>query len=190
MNSYAGAILPPLARRAIAERLGLNSPPVPGADADWLRQPAATFVTLTLDGALRGCIGSLEAYRPLIEDLQANAVAAAFHDPRFAPLTAPEFARMHMEVSLLTPMQPLAFHDEADACAALRPGIDGVVLEYGAHKGTFLPQVWEQLPAPARFMAHLKLKAGLPADFWHPELRLFTYQVEKYREAEEHDHGQ
>ena len=178
-----GTLLLRLARHAIAARLNLRTTPIT-TDSAWLHQPAATFVTLTHQGALRGCIGSLQPYRPLREDLQANAIAAAFHDPRFPPLTAEEFNTIRVEVSLLSPMQRLAVESEADALAALRPMIDGVVLEYGQHKATFLPQVWEQLPDPAIFLAQLKRKAGLPADFWHPALELSTYRVSKWREAE------
>jgi len=184
MSTDKGPVLIALARQAIADRLGLRSTTPESTAADWLQRTAATFVTLTMHGALRGCIGTLEAYRPLIDDVQANAVAAAFHDPRFPALRADEFGVVGVEVSLLSAMQPLPVADEFEACASIRPGVDGVVLEYGSHKGTFLPQVWEQLPEPAQFMAHLKLKAGLPADFWHPGVRLFTYQVEKYRQQE------
>ena len=190
MNRERGRILLGLARAAIAEALGLPAPVVRiPDDATWLAEPGATFVTLTRDGQLRGCIGSLQAQRPLIEDVRANAVAAAFHDPRFPPLGADELERTDIEVSLLSPMQPFIVENEADAIRRLRPGVDGVVLEFGPHKGTFLPQVWEQLPDPATFLAHLKQKAGLPPDFWHPDVRLFTYEVEKFRERED-DHGQ
>jgi len=113
-----------------------------------------------------------------------NAVAAAFQDPRFAPLTAAEFESVAIEVSLLTPSQPMTFQDEADALVQLRPNIDGVIFEYGRYRSTFLPQVWEQLPQPQQFMAHLKNKAGLPTDFWSPTVRLSRYSVQKFREGE------
>ncbi len=190
MNRQQGRLLVQLARGAIAEALGVAFPaPRLPADASWLAEPGAAFVTLTKHGQLRGCIGSLEARRPLIEDVRANAVAAAFHDPRFPPLTANELDEIRVEVSVLSPMQPFIVENEQDAIHRLRPGVDGVVLEFGPHKGTFLPQVWEQLPDPALFLAHLKQKAGLPADFWHPDVRLYTYEVEKFRE-EENGHGQ
>lgn len=180
-NASRGKTLLALARTAIARAFGQ---PVQADDsAPWLREAGATFVTLTQDGELRGCIGSLEAHRPLIEDVQANALAAAFRDPRFPPLPESELARTRVEVSLLSPMQEIAFRDEADARAQLRPGIDGVVLEYGWQRGTFLPQVWEQLPQRAQFLAHLKAKAGLPADFWADEVRLYRYTVEKWKEG-------
>ena len=175
-----GPTLLALARASIAQALGF-----PRAEGDlppWLQEPGASFVTLTQNGQLRGCIGSLAAHRPLGEDVRANAVAAALRDPRFPALTATELARTRVEVSVLSAMQPLAFSSEADALAQLRPQVDGVVLEYGAHRGTFLPQVWEQLPTPKEFMAHLKRKAGLSADFWADGVRLQRYTVEKWKE--------
>jgi len=184
MNTDKGSVLIALARQAIADRLGVRSVAPEIETADWLQAKAASFVTLTMHGVLRGCIGTLEAHRPLMDDVQANAVAAAFYDPRFPALEADEFALLRVEISLLSAMQALSRSNESDALSAIRPGIDGVVLEYGSNKGTFLPQVWAQLPEPAQFMTHLKLKAGLSADFWHPDVRLFTYQVEKYRQQE------
>lgn len=176
-----GRILLALARGAIAEQCGLASV-MPDTSAPWLQEPGATFVTLTQNGRLRGCIGSLEAHRPLWQDVRANAVAAARRDPRFAPLTAEELSYTRVEVSLLSPQQPMQFASEADALAQLRPGVDGVVLEHGRHRGTFLPQVWEQLPTREEFMAHLKLKAGLPAQFWADDVRLSRYSVDKWKE--------
>lgn len=175
-----GHILTQLARASIARALGepVEAPPHP----DWLDAPGAAFVTLTREGELRGCIGSLEARRSLAEDVEENARLAAFADPRFPPLSREEFADTRVEVSVLSPAEPLAFSDEADALRRLRPGVDGVILEYGRHRATFLPQVWRQLPDPRDFLAHLKRKAGLPADFWHPDIRLYRYTVEKYEE--------
>lgn len=181
-DTEQGKTLLTLARSAIAERFGAAHSPSP-QDA-WLHEPGATFVTLTLDNQLRGCIGSLEAYRPLGDDVRHNAVAAAFHDPRFDPLTAQEFADTTVEVSLLSAAQPLRFSSEGDALAQLRPGMDGLILEFGRHRGTFLPQVWEQLPAPNAFMTHLKNKAGLPHDFWSDGIRLSRYTVQKWAEGE------
>ncbi len=182
MNDRA-PILTGLARAAIAERLKLTTTPPTTDDRPWLTEPATSFVTLTMQGRLRGCIGSLEAYRPLVDDVRANAVAAAFHDPRFAPLKVTEFDALCIEVSVLSPLSPLHVSSEADACARLEPMRHGVVLAYGAQRGTFLPQVWEQLPDPRQFLAHLKQKAGLPPDFWHPDVQLYVYQVEKFRET-------
>ena len=152
------------------------------ADLPELHAKGATFVTLTQRGQLRGCIGSLEAWRPLREDVQQNALAAAFRDPRFDPLGAEELPLTRVEVSLLTPAAPLSFTSEADALAQLRPNIDGVIFSAGRHRSTFLPQVWEQLPDPAVFMAHLKQKAGLPATYWGADVRLERYQVQKWKE--------
>ncbi len=183
LSAEQGRALLALARQAIAIEQGLPGDGVT-ADAPWLRAPGATFVTLTQHGRLRGCIGSLQAYRPLWLDVQANAVAAAMHDPRFPPLPAHEFDGTGIEVSLLSPAQTLAFDSEADALAQLRPGVDGVVLEYGRHRSTFLPQVWAQLPDADEFMAQLKRKAGLPPHFWAPGLRLARYTVEKWIETD------
>jgi|HubBroStandDraft_3_1064219.scaffolds.fasta_scaffold01452_2 AmmeMemoRadiSam system protein A len=179
-----GRLLLALARAAIAESLGL---PVaaPAEQLSWLREPGATFVTLKCEGRLRGCVGSIRARRPLGEDVRANARAAAFADPRFPPLTPPEWRATRVEVSLLTPPEPLAPAPSEEAAAtALVPGIDGLVLEYRHHGATFLPQVWEQLRDPAEFLAHLKHKAGLPRTFWSPEIRLLRYRVEKWAEEE------
>ncbi len=183
MSTDRGQVLLPLARSAIESRLGLT-PTATVHDAPLLREWGACFVTLTQHGDLRGCIGTLQAHRPLLADVQANAVTAALHDPRFAPLTSEELSCTDIEVSLLSPTQLLAFASEADALAQLRPGVDGVVLEYGHHRSTFLPQVWEQLPDVDRFMAQLKRKAGLPVDFWGEGLRLQRYTVSKFKEAD------
>ncbi len=175
-----GPALLALARNAIAARFG--RPPSPVAACPELNRPGASFVTLTQDGELRGCIGSLESWRPLRQDVQENALAAAFSDPRFEPLKAEELAITRVEVSLLTPAEPVMFSDQADALAQLRPEIDGIVLTAGHRRATFLPQVWEQLPDPADFMARLKQKAGLPADYWGPDLRIERYRVRKWKE--------
>ena len=173
-----GVVLLRLAREAIGEKLGFGLPlpsPVPALDA-----PGATFVTLFRQGELRGCIGSVTAWRPLGEDVRANAVAAAFRDPRFMPLAKDEFADLAVEVSLLEPPRPLHAMDESAALAQLRPGIDGVVLECGAHRATFLPQVWDQLPDPRDFLGALKRKAGLSERYWGHDLRLACYEVRKF----------
>ncbi|OIN92787.1 MAG: AMMECR1 domain-containing protein [Comamonadaceae bacterium CG1_02_60_18] len=176
-----GTVLLVLARAAISKALG--QPAYVDDSAAWLREPGATFVTLTQNGALRGCIGSLQAHRPLLDDVQANAIAAALHDPRFAPLTAQELPATNVEVSLLSPLQPIGFASEADALAQLRPHVDGIVFSYQGWRSTFLPQVWEQLPDPHSFMAQLKRKAGLSANFWAPGVQLQRYTVAKYKEG-------
>jgi len=184
-----GDTLIALARHAIAANPGIEGKEAAVdetdiSDAGWLQEATATFVTLTMHSQLRGCIGSLEAHRPLIEDVQANAVAAAFHDPRFAPLDRDEYGDVKIEVSVLSALEPIHAHNENIALSRISRDIDGVVFKYGAHQATFLPQVWDQLPDPQQFMEHLKLKAGLSADFWHPEVLLYKYQVSKYREQE------
>lgn len=178
----AGATLLPLARAAIAREFGKAHPVA--TDAMWLAERGACFVTLTCESKLRGCIGTLRAHRPLADDVKANAVAAAFRDPRFKPLTMNEFQVVHVEVSVLSVLEPMIFSDEQDALAQLRPGMDGVVFQYGHHSGTFLPQVWESFGQPAEFMAHLKYKAGLPPDFWDREVKLSRYTVTKWRESD------
>ena len=177
----AGTILVPMARRAIEDHLTGPREPFPGGP-EWLAEPGATFVTLTLHGRLRGCIGSLQAWRPVGDDVVANARAAAFRDPRFRPVEASELEDLHVEVSLLTAAEPLPFADRADALVRLRPGVDGVILSAGGRRGTFLPQVWEQLPDPHDFLEHLVRKAGLPAGYWGPDVRLERYTVRKWSE--------
>ena len=182
MNTDRGRILLAIARAAIAERFGKRI--VVDETPAWLQEWGATFVTLTQNGQLRGCIGSLEARRSVLEDVRANARAAAFHDPRFAPLTPDELEQTDIEVSLLTAPQALSFHTEQEALAQLRPHVDGVVFEYGTYRSTFLPQVWEQLPGPVDFMAQLKHKAGLSPRFWHDGVRLSRYTVTKWSERD------
>lgn len=179
-NTDRGKTLLHLARAAIAGELGFISGDLPRAD--WLEEPGATFVTLNLDEQLRGCIGSLQAYRPLIDDVRQNAVAAAFYDPRFQPLSKEEFPRILIEVSLLSKPESIRFSSEQDALAQLNPGTDGVVLEFGHQRATYLPQVWAQLPDPETFISHLKAKAGLPEDFWSSDIRLSHYTVQNWHE--------
>ncbi|MDO9283267.1 MAG: AmmeMemoRadiSam system protein B [Aquabacterium sp.] len=170
------------ARAAIAEALGLRAPA--RVDHPRLRQPGASFVTLhDAHGDLRGCIGQLEAWRALGEDVHHNALAAAFGDRRFSPVTAAEVSHLHLEVSVLAPMQAMpASASPEEAAGRLQPGVDGVLLEWRGRRGTFLPQVWAQLPAPADFLRALRQKAGLPPDFWAADLQLWRYQVTPYEE--------
>jgi AmmeMemoRadiSam system protein A len=151
--------------------------------APWLNTPGASFVTLTQAGSLRGCIGSLEACRPLRDDVATNAANAAFRDPRFPPLTAGELAGTRIEVSVLSEPEPYPFTDRADALSRLRPGIDGLTLEYGNRRGTFLPQVWESLPEPDAFLTHLVRKAGFPPGWWDDDARLSRYTVTAFEET-------
>lgn len=178
----AGVVLTAVARSAIARELGL--PARAQQAAAFLAEPGASFVTLRSRGELRGCIGTLRAQRPLGEDVAHNARAAAFADPRFAPLARDEFDAVRIEVSLLTEPVPLQAAGEDQLTAMLRPYVDGVVLEFGARRSTFLPQVWESLPDGRRFLAQLKRKAGLPADFWSDQIRISRYTVRKWSEDE------
>jgi AmmeMemoRadiSam system protein A len=182
-HEHKGKILLPIARGVISDALGRQSEPV-DENKPWLHDQGASFVTLTMNQHLRGCIGSLEAHRPLLVDVKANAYAAAFRDPRFSPLTIAELDTTEIEISLLSRQQPLSFKNETDALAQLRPDIDGVVFKYGRYQSTFLPQVWEQLTDPTTFMAHLKHKAGLHPGFWHDDVELYRYTVTKFKEKD------
>jgi AmmeMemoRadiSam system protein A len=155
-----------------------------GALPEPLARDGASFVTLTKRGALRGCIGSLEPRRALALDVRENALAAAFHDPRFPPVRPDELVDLHVEISVLSTPELLSYEDADDLVAKLRPGVDGVVIERGWNRATFLPQVWEKLPDPHQFLQHLCLKAYLPAEAYRSSgLDVYTYQVEKFEEA-------
>lgn len=143
-----------------------------------LREPRASFVTLEQAGQLRGCIGTLEAYRPLALDVVHNAFSAAFRDPRFPPLDAEEFAAIDVHLSLLTPAEPMPVESEDDLLRRLVPGVDGLILSEGTRRGTFLPSVWASLPEPRDFVRHLKRKAGLAADYWSDTLEVSRYRAE------------
>jgi len=185
MNHYD-----PLQRKALLQlaaasiRHGLSSgralPVGLGGYSEPLREPRACFVTLEINGGLRGCIGSLQAYRPLLVDVAENAYAAAFSDPRFPPLRQDEYAGLHLDISVLQPAEPMEVRDEAELLEQLRPGLDGLILEEGGHRATFLPSVWEQLPTPGEFLAHLKRKAGLPSHYWSAGLSFSRYTTEAF----------
>ena len=177
----AGRALLDIARDAIGRRLDL-APREPLDAMPWLRQPGATFVTLMLDGVLRGCMGSLAAERTLGDDVAANAEAAAFRDPRFPQLTADEWPRCRTEVSLLSNAKPIRFADEDDLLAQIRAGEDGLTIESGGRRGTFLPQVWETLPDKRRFLEELKRKAGIPPGTRIARCALSRYRVLKWKE--------
>ena len=187
MSIENGEILLPIARAAIARVLQV--PRAADESAPWLAEHGACFVTLTQFGELRGCIGSLQAHRSLLDDVKGNAVSAALRDPRFTPLSAEEFDSTTVEVSLLSAILPMVVRDEADALAQLRPQVDGIVFEYGQYRSTFLPQVWENLARPRDFLAMLRRKAGLPDDFWAAEVKLSRYTVTKWSESEKHIAG-
>jgi hypothetical protein len=150
-----------------------------------LQQIRASFVTLHINNKLRGCIGSLEASESLAADVARHAHAAAFADPRFPPLTRPDLEKVHIEISVLSPQIEISCVSEADLIAQLRPGIDGLTLRDGKHHGTFLPSVWEQLPDKHNFLCQLKIKSGLPQDYWSDNLRAFRYTTTLIEEAYE-----
>ena len=179
----AGLTLLAIARAAIGHRLGVHGEPPQTDVAPWLARPGASFVTLMLEAKLRGCIGSLAPTRRLGEDVAANAQAAALRDPRFAPLTAGEWPRCEVEVSVLSPAKPLRFADEAEMLAQIRAGEDGVILEHEGRRATFLPQVWENLPEKPRFLGELMRKAGIPADTRLARCKLWRYRVIKWKQS-------
>lgn len=148
-----------------------------------LLQQRASFVTLQRHGQLRGCIGMLEAVRPLVEDVAKNAFAAAFRDPRFPPLREAECADLELHLSILSPAEALSFTSESELLAQLQPRIDGLILQEGHRRGTFLPSVWHQLPQAEEFLQHLKQKAGLPAQYWSDSLRVWRYRSESFGAA-------
>lgn len=174
------ALLVDVARASIAAGLERGAPlaPDPSAYPEPLRALRASFVTLRRAGALRGCVGGLEAVRPLVADVAVHAFGAAFRDPRFAPLARSEAADLAVHVSVLSPLEPLEAASEDELCARLRPGVDGLVLEAGGCRGTFLPAVWAELPDARAFVRALKRKAGLAPSDWPAELRVQRYTVE------------
>jgi AmmeMemoRadiSam system protein A len=189
LSPEQGKLLVRLARQTLSENL---SKKIPQNEIDSLNAALAdpcfnasrgTFVTLTIDGDLRGCIGNLTSSESLVSSVRRNAVNAAFHDPRFSPLSPSELDRVSIEVSILSEPEPMHYRDAADLVKKLRPHIDGVILRQGIASATFLPQVWEQLPQPQDFLKHLCLKAGLAADAWqHSKLEVSTYQVQYFEE--------
>jgi len=142
-----------------------------------LNESGASFVTLNLNQQLRGCIGTLEAYQPLVKDVAEHAFAAAYKDPRFSPVTENEIDQLEIHISVLTKNTPIDFADEADLLKQLKPGVDGIILQEGFHKGTFLPSVWEQLPEPKDFLNHLKIKAGFNKDYWSKNIEAYRYST-------------
>jgi AmmeMemoRadiSam system protein B/AmmeMemoRadiSam system protein A len=174
----AGDALLRIARGAIEQKLGIST--APRLQAPWLQQAGATFVTLMKNGELRGCLGSLQATRGLALDVAENALGAAFRDPRFAPLTAAEWPHCHVEVSLLSTPKPLRFGDEADLLRQISPGEDGLILESGEHRATFLPQVWRSVPDRRSFLGELLRKAGLPEDTRVTSCKVSRYRVAKF----------
>ena len=175
-------LLRKLARDAI--KYGLQHEAVIPVDLDALPEsvlePGACFVTLYLGGGLRGCIGSLEAYRPLAEDVAANAYAAAFRDYRFQPVSEEIVNDLDLHIAVLSPPELINCDSEASLLAQLQPGTDGLILEDGQYRATFLPAVWDSLPNPENFVAELKRKAGLPVNYWSDTLRCYRYHTERF----------
>jgi uncharacterized protein len=174
-----------LARRSIAEGIAGRpaGAPVPESLPEEVRAEGACFVTLTMHGDLRGCIGSLEARQPLVADVKEHALDAALHDFRFPPVSEGELDSIHIEISVLTKPEPLAYGTPEDLLHKLRPGVDGVILSHGAKRATFLPQVWEQLPSAPAFLSQLCEKMGAEPDVWRRgHVHVFIYQVECFEE--------
>ncbi len=182
-----GEKLVQLARAAIARKLlpakKNVDPDLSDIPSDLLEEKRGVFVTLHIKGRLRGCIGTIEPEKTVFEGVQENALHAAFDDSRFAPLTPEEFNDIDIEVSLLSRPEKIRYSDPEDLLARIIPVTDGVIVEKGGHRATFLPQVWEQLPDPASFLTQLCLKARLDAHAWQVnDLAVFTYQVQSFEE--------
>jgi AmmeMemoRadiSam system protein A len=174
-----------LAREAMTRGVkGERLPPLDESSlSPHLREQGASFITLTVGGELRGCIGALEPYQPLAEDVREHAIAAALEDPRFPPVSQAELNGIRIEVSRLTRPVPLEYEDAEDLLAKLRPHVDGVILRDGYRRATYLPQVWEKIPDPAGFLDSLCYKMGAGQDLWRSRhIEVFTYQVEEFHE--------
>jgi len=162
-------------------RQELGGPAATPPSGDWCEERRATFVTLRWpDGNLHGCIGGLVARRPIVADVAHNAVAAALHDPRSQPIRLGQVDDLDLELSILSPLERIPFRSETEALAAIRPGIDGIVLVWREHSATFLPSMWPRLPEVSDFLGALKVKAGLPARFWEDGVHLERYTADKH----------
>lgn len=186
MKHEEKTILLQLAREAIAHYLQQGKLlPVQAVDyPEALCELRASFVTLKIHEALRGCIGSLEARQPLVQDVALNAIAAATRDPRFPALQTQELAATTISLSILSPTEPIEFSSEQDLLAKIRPGIDGLIIQDGFYRGTFLPVMWEELPTSEEFLKHLKLKAGLSPNYWSDTIQVWRYTAESFGERE------
>jgi hypothetical protein len=178
-------ILLELARKAMVQ--AVNGKPIQSIAMEpippRLKELGASFVTLTKFGELRGCIGTLEPYLPLAEDVCEHSAAAALHDYRFPPVTPIELNDIHIEISCLTIPEPLIYEKSDELMTKIRPGIDGVVIKDGFHRATFLPQVWQKIPSTEEFLDHLCMKMGAPPDYWRrKKLQCEIYQVEEFEE--------
>lgn len=187
ITSEEGQLLLETARQTIERQLrGIADPPLNLDEyPSDLMEIGASFVTLTMNGILRGCIGSIEATQPLIKDVQDRAIGAAFHDPRFPELRLEELPDLKIEVSRLTRPESLEYSSSEDLVQKLRPGIDGVILRKNFRKATFLPQVWDQLSDPEQFLGRLCVKMGLDSGAWRDQhLDVEIYQAEKFQEQD------
>jgi AmmeMemoRadiSam system protein A len=182
LTEEQGGVLLEVARESLEEAFGLGR--VPERNAAWLLEEGASFVTLTQEGALRGCLGSVRPRRSLLEDVRTNALGAAFRDVRFPSLVVEELPGTRIEVSVLSPLERLEIGSEEELLLQLRPGRDGLLLAYRHSTATFLPQVWEQLAEPREFVGRLKRKAGLGADFWAVGIDLWRYTVASWEERD------
>ncbi|MGZ6346973.1 MAG: AmmeMemoRadiSam system protein A [Anaerolineales bacterium] len=174
-----------IARQALESGVkGETLPPLdPASMTTCLKEHGASFVTLTVHGNLRGCIGALEPYQPLVEDVREHAIAAALEDPRFPPVQPAELENIEIEVSRLTPPTKLEYKDTNDLLAKLRPNVDGVILRDDWQRATFLPQVWEKIPDKDEFLSNLCYKMGASPNFWRQKhLDVLIYQVEEFHE--------
>ncbi len=169
-----------VAKESIITGLEKNKPlkVVPSDYAEELQENRATFVTLEIHNQLRGCIGTLTAYQPLVSDVADHAYAAAFSDPRFPRLQRNELSLLELHISILSLPEPMSFDSEEQLIQQLRPGIDGLILTEGVYKGTFLPAVWESLKEPKEFLQHLKQKAGLSLNYWSNTIKVERYTAE------------
>ena len=175
-----------LARTVILDHLGENtSSPLPARNTPEFMEKRGCFVTLHANGRLRGCIGIIEPIKTLIAGIEENAVHAGFHDPRFSPVTLQEMKNITIEISILTKPVPLNFQDADDLKKQLKPGVHGVILTHGYHRATFLPQVWEQLPATEDFLGHLCQKAGMEKTCWKDrKTAVDVYEVSVFSEKD------
>jgi AmmeMemoRadiSam system protein A len=175
-------VLRKVALDSIRHGLETGEPLEPDLDEfdEKLKAPGAVFVTLNRQGHLRGCVGSFEASRPLLQDVARNAYSAAFMDFRFPPVSEVELREIEVHISLLTPLEPLEVASREDLLEKLRPGVDGLLLDDPPHRSTFLPQVWESLQDPEDFLGELLMKAGLPRDHWSNTIKFRRYAVEEF----------
>lgn len=187
LNQEERKILLDLARQAL--EAGVAGDPLPQIELSDLpgplQDPGATFVTLTINGELRGCIGTLSVQQPLAEDVREHAVAAALNDYRFTPVAVSELADINIEISRLTAPQPVKYGSPQELLAAIRPNVDGVIIRSGSRRATYLPQVWEKIPDPEQFLGSLCLKMGVDYNYWRVnELEVLVYQVEEFHDCE------